>query len=184
MQPNETCLVVARRQPAGMVPRGLFTPEEVRTAYGCLREAHARGDLERQRYENMLKALKFVDVHGRIWSIGSQTGGWYYNFNFQWYSGEPYSMLTRMESASPTCLHCGNDTPSRFAVYCIICGRPLSTLPARNTLVVDAHTTPPQEGRLRQRLSLACLALALMAVAFLFYMYVSGTMLYAGFGAS
>lgn len=183
MQQSESRLVVAGRKTDGMVSRGLFTPEEVRAVYGCLRGAYARGDLERQRYEHMLEALKFVDVHGRVWSIGTKTGGWYYNFNFQWYPGEPYSMLTRMDSSSPTCLHCGNDTPSRTAVYCIICGRPLATLPARNTLVVDAGTAKVPEGRLRRRLSLTCLALALLAAAFLVYMYVSGTMLYAGFGA-
>lgn len=184
MQQNETRLVVAGRRPAGTAPRGLFTPEEAWAAYGCLREAYTRGDMERQRYEHMLGALKFVDMYGRIWSIGSKTGGWYYNFNFQWYSGEPCSMLARMDSASPTCLHCGSDTPSRFAVYCIICGRPLSTLPAANTVVRDARATPvAEEGRLRRRVSLACLALALIAVAFLVYMYLSGSMLYAGFVA-
>ena len=58
------------------------------TAYACLQEAYLGGDMGRERYERTLKALKFVDEHGRIWSIGHQTGGWYYNFNFQWYPGE------------------------------------------------------------------------------------------------
>ena len=184
MPRNETRLAVVGQRPAGTPHRGLFTPEEVREAYRCLQEAHARGDLERQRCEHMLNAFKFVDAHGRAWSIGSKTGGWYYNFNFQWYPGEPCSMLTRLDSASPTCLHCGSDTPSRSAVYCIICGRPLSALPSRNTLVVDARTSPASKKRdLRHRLTVACLALALAAVAILLYMYLSGSVLYAGFGA-
>jgi hypothetical protein len=180
MQQRELSSIRPLPRPSGDAGKSQFTPGELMTAHACLQEAYLGGDLDRERYEHTLKALKFVDEHGRIWSIGHQTGGWYYNFNFQWYPGEPHSMLSRMDSCSQVCLHCGDESPSRLAVYCIICGRPLQSLPDAASIVTNARPAPPRPGRLRRRLAVASLILALLVAAFLLYMYVSGKILYAG----
>jgi hypothetical protein len=164
-------------RPAG---KALFSPGEVMEAHACLRQAYEKGGLGRERYERMRKGLKFTDEYGRIWSIGLQTGAWYYNFDFQWHPGEPHSMLSRMDSGAQACLHCGESSPSRSAVYCIICGRPLASLPDASSIISDTAPPPRPAGRLRRRLALACLVLALLIAAALLYMILSGTVLYAG----
>jgi hypothetical protein len=158
----------------------MFSPGEVMEAHACLQRAYDQGSLGRERYERMRKGLRFTDEYGRIWSIGLQTGAWYYNFDFQWHSGEPHSMLARMDSGAQACLHCGELSPSRAAVYCIACGKPLASLPDAGSIVLDDPPPPRPAGRLRRRLAIACLVLALLIAAALLYMLISGTVLYAG----
>ncbi len=166
---------------AGPAPdKALFFPGEAVEAHACLRRAYEAGSLGRERYERMRKGLKFTDEYGRIWSIGLNTGAWYYNFDFEWHPGEPHSMLARTDSGAQVCLHCGEQSPSRSAVYCIICGRPLASLPVEGSIVPDADPPPRPASRLRRRAALACLVLALLIAAALLYMFFSGTALHAG----
>lgn len=174
----------AHNQPQRPARKALFSPGEVKDALGCLQQSYREGGLSRKRYENMCKGLRFTDEYGRIWSIGHQTGAWYYNFDFQWHPGEPHSMLARMESGSQACLHCGEQSPSRSAVYCIICGKPLASLPDASSIVPDTGPAPRPARRLRRNVAIICLLLALLAAAVLLYMYVNGTALYAGLADS
>ncbi len=170
----------AGNQPQRPAGKTLFSPGEVMEAHACLQQAYDQGSLDRERYERIRKGLKFTDEYGRIWSIGLKTGAWYYNFDFQWHPGEPHSMLARMDSGAQACLHCGESSPSRAAVYCITCGKPLASLPDAGSIVVNAPPPPRPARRLRRQLAIACLVLALLIAAALLYMLISGTVLYAG----
>jgi|GEM_PF-2664461 len=151
-----------------------FTPEEVETAHRSLAEAFSRGKLDRQRYLVICNAMKFADEYGRIWSIGLRSGKWYYNVNFRWFEGEPHSLLHRLESALPICLHCGDSAPSRRASYCISCGRPLHSLPSPDTIFPVNPGTVAGEVRQRRYLLPLVLLAAALALALLAFLLLRG----------
>lgn len=150
-----------------------FTPEEVEKAHRDLTEAFSRGWMDKRRYLAICNAMKFTDEYGRIWAIGMRSGNWYYNVNFRWFEGEPHSLLQRLESALPTCLHCGDNALSRRALYCISCGMPLHSLPSAETI------RPPSQkaavgGDKPRRFLLLLVLLAALALALLTFLLLRG----------
>ena len=156
-----------------------FTPEEVEMAHRSLAETFSRGELDRQRYLVICNAMKVTDEYGRIWTIGLRSGKWYYNVDFRWFEGEPHSLLHRLGSSLPTCLHCGDSAPSRRASYCISCGRPLHSLPSPDTISPPSPGTGGGTAR-QPRYLLPLVLLATLALALLIFLLLRGGWLSGG----
>jgi hypothetical protein len=147
-----------------------FLPEEVAEAHGFLAAAFSRGEIDRDRYLRISNAMKFVDEYGRIWSISLRSGRWYYNVDFQWFEGEPHSLLSRLESKLPVCLYCGETAPAGRARYCIACGRSLQSLPEPGSLHLDRREVKGERRAVPRILAAFLLALAALALALLLYL--------------
>lgn len=102
---------------------------------------HRAGRLTREQWEQQLKALILRDLKGRYWTIGAQTGKWYYYDGMKWVEGAPQSSAfvetgpTQVAQAQvPTpapppqqpvvCAHCGFENAGGRAL-CSRCGKEL-----------------------------------------------------------
>jgi hypothetical protein len=82
---------------------------------------HLKDEFDRKRlsepdFKKRLKELRLQDEDGRFWTIGAQTGKWYYFDGNDWIEGKPPSLQDRRA----ICVHCGfeNDLENESCVYC------------------------------------------------------------------
>jgi hypothetical protein len=58
-----------------------------------IRESYKKGSLDRNKYEDIVKEMKFKDEYDRYWTIGAMTGKWYCHYNEKWIESEPPKTL-------------------------------------------------------------------------------------------
>lgn len=82
---------------------------------------HLKDEFDRKRlsesdFKKRLKDLRLQDQEGRFWTIGAQTGKWYYFDGNDWVEEKPPSL----QDKRAICVQCGfeNDLENESCVYC------------------------------------------------------------------
>lgn len=104
--------------------------KEVERKYQELVALRREGRLTQPEWEQQLKALLLQDLKGRYWTIGAQTGKWYYYDGSRWVEGSPDGSafadggVAGAPDAPPTraCPHCGFENQGMHAL-CSRCGK-------------------------------------------------------------
>lgn len=108
--------------------------KEVERRYQELVEAQRAGKITQAQWEQQLKALILQDTKGRYWTIGAQTGKWYYYDGIRWSEGTPQQdifstgrpgsggVASPAPTANQSCPHCGFENQGARAL-CSRCGQ-------------------------------------------------------------
>jgi len=112
---------------------------EVESRYQELVALRKSGRLSQAEWEQELKALLLQDLKGRYWTIGAQTGKWYYYDGTHWTEGTPQPSLFQTDSDSgpiapggQICPHCGFENQGVHAL-CSRCGRDMRSREQRSS---------------------------------------------------
>lgn len=87
-----------------------------------LKKLYKRKKITESEFKTRLKRLQFKDLKGRTWTIGAQTGNWYYYDGKTWVQGRPPSL----EDKKAICIYCGAENDLENDV-CIRCGGNLAS---------------------------------------------------------
>jgi len=81
-----------------------------------LKDEFNRKRLSEPDFKKKLKELRLQDQDGRFWTIGAQTGKWYYFDGTDWIESKPPSL----QDKRAICVHCGfeNDLENEACAYC------------------------------------------------------------------
>jgi hypothetical protein len=71
-----------RAAPLTSPPR--YSPEQIVTMFRQLKEHYEKGVKSEEEYGHLLEVFKFMDEYGRYWTIGAQSGVWYYHDGENW----------------------------------------------------------------------------------------------------
>lgn len=107
--------------------------EGVQAAFDDLKRRLQKGGISRQSFIEEIKKLRLKDAQGRFWTIGLQTGKWYYFDDKDWIQADPPSQKEKMicvfcgfenKLEAETCARCGGVKGEEPSV-CPTCGGPL-----------------------------------------------------------
>ncbi len=107
--------------------------KEVEKRYQELAALRKTGRLSQNEWEQQLKALLLQDAKGRYWTIGAQTGKWYYYDGTKWAEGTPQNSVFNDAIGAPPsaplptgviCPYCGFENQGMHSL-CSRCGRDL-----------------------------------------------------------
>ena len=107
--------------------------EGVQAAFDDLKKRLQKGEISRQSFIEEIKKLRLKDAQGRFWTIGLQTGKWYYFDDKDWVQADPPSQKEKMicvfcgfenKLEAETCARCGGVKGEEPSV-CPTCGGPL-----------------------------------------------------------
>jgi predicted RNA-binding Zn-ribbon protein involved in translation (DUF1610 family) len=90
--------------------------KNVEKEFQLLKDEFNRKRLSEPDFKKKLKELRLQDKDGRFWTIGAQTGKWYYFDGNDWIESKPPSL----QDKRAICVHCGfeNDLENESCVYC------------------------------------------------------------------
>ncbi|MBS3819272.1 zinc ribbon domain-containing protein [bacterium] len=90
--------------------------EKVKKEFNQLKQKHRQKKISDRQFKSRLKKLRLRDQKGRWWTIGAQTGKWYYFDGERWIQAEPPSQ----NEGKAICIHCGyeNDLDAEVCEYC------------------------------------------------------------------
>jgi hypothetical protein len=90
--------------------------KHVEREFKQLRDEFKRKRLSEPDFKKKLKELRLQDKDGRFWTIGAQTGRWYYFDGNDWTESKPPSL----EDKRAICVRCGfeNDLENEACSYC------------------------------------------------------------------
>ena len=90
--------------------------KNVEKEFKQLRDEFKRKRLSEPDFKKKLKELRLQDKDGRFWTIGAQTGKWYYFDGNDWTESKPPSL----QEKRAICVHCGfeNDLENEACSYC------------------------------------------------------------------
>lgn len=90
--------------------------EDVKNDFNQLKQKHRQKKISDREFKSRLKKLRLRDHKGRWWTIGAQTGNWYYFDGERWIQAEPPSL----DEGKAICIHCGyeNDLDAEVCGYC------------------------------------------------------------------
>ena len=90
--------------------------KNVEKEFQQLKEEFDRKRLSEPDFKKKLKELRLQDQDGRFWTIGAQTGRWYYFDGNDWIEAKPPSL----QDKKAICVHCGfeNDLENESCAYC------------------------------------------------------------------
>ncbi len=90
--------------------------EEVERDFNLLRQEFKTNKISEQEYKNRLKKLRLKDDEGRSWTIGAQSGQWYYFDGQNWIESSPPSV----QKGKAICIYCGyeNDLENESCAQC------------------------------------------------------------------
>lgn len=90
--------------------------KNVEKEFKQLRDEFKRKKLSEPDFKKRLKELRLQDKDGRFWTIGAQTGKWYYFDGNDWTESKPPSL----QEKKAICVHCGfeNDLENESCSYC------------------------------------------------------------------
>jgi len=90
--------------------------KNVEKEFEQLRAEFKRKRLSEPDFKKKLKELRLQDQDGRFWTIGAQTGKWYYFDGNDWIESKPPSL----QDKRAICVHCGfeNDLENEACAYC------------------------------------------------------------------
>jgi len=80
--------------PRGPDSKSNFEPWQVNLLFNALCDAYHRRKLSLEALRAILKELVVADSHGRLWTIGVQSGKWYRHAKGGWVEDEPRGPLT------------------------------------------------------------------------------------------
>jgi hypothetical protein len=90
--------------------------KNVEEEFKQLRKEFRRKNISEFEFKKRLKDLRLRDQDGRFWTIGAQTGKWYYFDGDDWIESNPPSL----QDKKAICVHCGfeNDLENEACSYC------------------------------------------------------------------
>jgi len=65
-------------------PPPRHSPEQIMTVFRLWKAEYEAGSKSEEDYKRLLEVCKFMDEEGRYWTIGAQSGLWYYHDGNQW----------------------------------------------------------------------------------------------------
>ena len=65
-------------------PPPRYSPEQIMPLFRKIKEIYENGTKEEKEYRLFLEVFKFMDEDGGFWTIGAQSGAWYYHDGKQW----------------------------------------------------------------------------------------------------
>lgn len=107
--------------------------DEVQASFDALKKKLQDGEISRQSFIEEIKKLRLKDEQGRFWTIGIQTGKWYFFDGKDWLQADPPSQKDKMicvfcgfenKLEAETCARCGGIKGEESSV-CPTCGGPL-----------------------------------------------------------
>jgi len=102
--------------PLGKETKPDLTFDDVQSSFDALKKQLQSGEISRQHFIEEIKKLRLKDDQGRFWTIGLQTGKWYYFDGKDWVQAEPPSQKDKM-----ICVFCGFEN-KLDAEVCARCG--------------------------------------------------------------
>jgi len=122
--------------------------KNVEKEFKQLRNEFKRKRLSEPDFKKKLKELRLQDQDGRFWTIGAQTGKWYYFDGNDWIESKPPSI----EEKRAICVYCGfeNDLEN---VACAFCGESLED---KTVGEEGEEITCPKCGRKLDKFSFFC----------------------------
>lgn len=122
--------------------------KNVKKEFEKLRDDFKRKILSEPDFKKKLKELRLQDQDGRFWTIGAQTGKWYYFDGEDWIESKPPSL----QDKRAICVHCGfeNDLENEACAYC---GESLAESTKQET---DEEFVCPNCGRKLDKYSFFC----------------------------
>jgi len=90
--------------------------KNVEKEFKRLRKKFRQKNISEIEFKKRLKDLRLQDQNGRFWTIGAQTGRWYYFDGNDWVESKPPSL----QEKKAICVHCGfeNDLENEACAYC------------------------------------------------------------------
>jgi F0F1-type ATP synthase assembly protein I len=90
--------------------------KDVENEFEGLKKKFRQKKISEPEYKQQLKSLRLRDKDGRFWTIGAQTGKWYYFDGEAWVQAQPPSL----QEKKAICIHCGfeNDLENESCAYC------------------------------------------------------------------
>lgn len=90
--------------------------KNVEKEFRQLSEEFRQKNISEIEFKKRLKDLRLKDQDGRFWTIGAQTGKWYYFDGDDWIESKPPSL----QEKKAICVHCGfeNDLENTACSYC------------------------------------------------------------------
>ncbi len=90
--------------------------KNVEEEFKQLRREFRLKNISEIEFKKRLKDLRLKDQDGRFWTIGAQTGKWYYFDGMDWIESNPPSLLDK----KAICIRCGfeNDLENEACSYC------------------------------------------------------------------
>jgi len=90
--------------------------EEVEKEFKLLKKEFKEKKLSEREYKDRLKKLRLKDDEGRNWTIGAQSGQWYYFDGQNWIESMPPSV----QKGKAICIYCGyeNDIKNESCTQC------------------------------------------------------------------
>jgi len=110
-----------------------MTFQRVQESFEELKKRFRNGEISKQSFIEEIKKLRLKDDQGRFWTIGFQTGKWYYFDGKDWLAGEPPSQKEKMicvfcgfenKLEAEVCARCGG-VKGEVPTVCPTCGGPL-----------------------------------------------------------
>ena len=111
-----------------------MTFQSVQESFESLKMRFQSGEISKQNFIEEIKKLRLKDDKGRFWTIGFQTGKWYYFDGKDWIAGDPPSQKDKMicvfcgfenDLETEICARCGG-TRGEEPTVCPTCGGPLT----------------------------------------------------------
>ncbi len=90
--------------------------KNVEKEFKHLNKEFRKKNISEIEFKKRLKDLRLKDQDGRFWTIGAQTGKWYYFDGNDWIESKPPSL----QEKKAICVHCGfeNDLENTACSYC------------------------------------------------------------------
>jgi len=90
--------------------------KEVEKKFTHLKRRFKQNKISNQEFKDHLKKLRLKDKDGKYWTIGAQTGNWYYFDGRSWIEAKPPTVL----EGKAICIHCGfeNDLEAETCAKC------------------------------------------------------------------
>ncbi|MFC2157959.1 hypothetical protein ACFLT9_09000 [Acidobacteriota bacterium] len=90
--------------------------EDIKQEFEGLKRKFKQKSISEKEFKSRLKRLQLKDPDGRCWTIGAQTGEWYYYDGHTWIQDQPPSLQDR----KGICIYCGseNDLESDSCLNC------------------------------------------------------------------
>jgi len=90
--------------------------EDVEKEFGQLKQEFVQNKISDREFRVRLKKLRLRDVKGKCWTIGAQTGKWYYFDGKDWIESQPPSI----QEGKAICIYCGfeNDIETEVCANC------------------------------------------------------------------
>jgi hypothetical protein len=110
---------------------------DVEAEFRQLRRKYSQKEISEKEYREQLKMLRLRDKKGRYWTIGAQTGKWYFFDGKKWIPAKPPSISERKaicifcgfenDLENESCAHCGGNL-GKGEMNCPECGQELEEL--------------------------------------------------------